>query len=69
MENVTKLMNDFINLDNLIDLAIEKKDYEQAAKLRDKRNELRYIVYINIVQPHIPISVEINFKYNKKNKR
>ena len=62
-EKVTKLMNEFVNLDNKLQIALGNDDYESAAKIRDERDRLTKDVFTNIVKPYIPISFE--FDLNK----
>lgn len=60
-KHITSLMNTFINLENRIKLALEKNDYERAAKLRDERRALEKQVFDNII-PWINIQPIITLK-------
>lgn len=65
-EKVTKLMNEFVNLDNKLQLALGNNDYETAAKIRDERNRLAKDVFTNIVKPYIPLSFEFDLNKIKR---
>lgn len=65
-EKVTKLMNEFVNIDNKLQLALGNDDYELAAKIRDERDRLVKDVFTNIVKPYIPISFKFDLNKIKR---